>query len=518
MDSDLLKKFKIARKVSAPLLFIQTPEPANTISYLCSHALQSVGQDGLPAPQVIWDTVRGITAVADADGNAGEQSFAAVSAMTEEPAKIVNLTDCLELAQKLPKYSALFIMNAHRWMSGPDVVQAIWNLRDQFKVNKRTLIMLGPSVTLPPEIAYDVLVLDEPLPTPDQLGTIVRQQYDAVKAGAAATGKNVSFPALTEESITRAVDATVGLSSFAAEQIIAMSIDRKIPTGIDHAALWERKRRTIEQTPGLSVWNGTEKFSDLKGIDNAINFLTSWLQGTNPVRAILFMDEIEKMLAGIAGDNTGVSQDMFGVILQWMQDTNTPGLLSVGPPGSGKSQAGKAASNVTGIPNIKCDLGGMKSLHVGDSERQIRQALKVTNAVSRGQTLVIATCNKLDVLPPELRRRFPVTMFFDLPAADAREDIWKLYRKRYGIDAKEPIPESIDWTGAEIENTCKFAYQMKSTLEEAAQYVVPVAKSAAEQIKALRTQAQGRFVSAAYKGVYKMPNTAASGGRRDIDD
>jgi hypothetical protein len=46
------------------------------------------------------------------------------------------------------------------------------------------------------------------------------------------------------------------------------------------------------------------------------------------------------------------------------------------------------------------------------------------------------------------------------------------------------------------------AWDMGLTLAEAAEYVVPVATSAKEQIQRLRTQATGRFISASHPGLY----------------
>jgi len=50
---------------------------------------------------------------------------------------------------------------------------------------------------------------------------------------------------------------------------------------------------------------------------------------------------------------------------------------------------------------------------------------------------------------------------------------------------------------------------LKLTLKESAESIVPVSRSAAEQIKALRQQASGKFISASYAGVYQFQETAA---------
>jgi hypothetical protein len=79
-----------------------------------------------------------------------------------DPTSLANPVDMLIKAhKKMPKESILFMSNLHRYLD-PQVIQAVWNLRDPFKSNTRMLVILCPSMTLPPELTQDVLVLDEP--------------------------------------------------------------------------------------------------------------------------------------------------------------------------------------------------------------------------------------------------------------------------------------------------------------------------------------------------------------------
>lgn len=52
------------------------------------------------------------------------------------------------------------------------------------------------------------------------------------------------------------------------------------------------------------------------------------------------------------------------------------------------------------------------------------------------------------------------------------------------------------------------------SLKDAAQYIVPVSRSAADQIKALRQMASGKFISASKAGVYHFQEEPAAPGRR----
>jgi len=56
------------------------------------------------------------------------------------------------------------------------------------------------------------------------------------------------------------------------------------------------------------------------------------------------------------------------------------------------------------------------------------------------------------------------------------------------------------------------------TLVQAAKYIVPVARSAAEQVKALRQMASGKFISASAPGVYQYQENTPGPRRRIMRD
>ena len=116
-------------------------------------------------------------------------------------------------------------------------------------------------------------------------------------------------------------------------------------------------------------------------------------------------------------------------------------------------------------------------------------------------------------LPPELRRRFTLgTFFFDLPSDEERETIWGIYLKKYKVSGQLPNDEG--WTAAEIKECCRKAHRLGITLAQASRYIVPVSRSAAEQIKALRQMASGKFISASTPGIYRYEEQSAAVGRR----
>jgi hypothetical protein len=495
MTNDLLQQLKAARRVSVPIVSINTPDPAETITTMAAALAGGV--------IIAWDIVDGLRAVnrpaelaakAKDEATPAEMAVAALLGTFDQTQG--NPIELFRTAKRLPKDAILFVSMADRLMTDPSVIQAIWNLRDLFKANGRMLVLLSAAGQLPPELAGDVVSLDEPLPEADRLATIVRESHDQVDLK------------IDDAGIALAVEAVQGLPAFQAEQTVAMSLKR---SGIDLGALWERKRKQIEQTPGLKVQREPVKFSDIGGVEVIKSFLSRILGGKTRPNAIVFIDEIEKFMAGSGGggDSSGVSQDQLGQLLSYMQDQSAAGCIFVGPPGSAKSMVAKATGSEAGVPTISLDLGGMKGSLVGQSEQNLRNALKVITAVSNGRTLWIATCNAIADLPPELRRRFTLgTFFFDLPDADERASIWDLYLRNYSLK-KGKVPDE-GWTGAEIRQCCDIAWRLGCTVDEAGRYVVPVSKSASEQLERLRKAAEGRFLSASKPGVYSRTDTAES--------
>jgi hypothetical protein len=495
----MLSIFKAARRVSAPIVVIKTAD-----QYAAVQTIIASFQNGDGLPLLAWDCLRGITAL----NKAGQLAF---SALGVEQITTANPPETLLQALRLPERSILFCYNFHRVIGNEIVSQGVWNVREQFKRDGRTLVLLCPDITLPPEIANDALVIDEALPDRDYLKGVVAELIDT--AGYTVEG----WP---EGWMKRTVDAVAGLAAFPAEQSIAMSLQ---PEGIDIDGLWERKRQAIEQAPGLSVYRGTETFDDIGGLTNVKTFGCKLLAGNAAPRVILFIDELEKMMGGVSSDTSGTAQEMLGETLTWMQEnekTGSSGILCVGFPGSGKSAFAKALGNTGKIPTIVYNLSGMKASLVGESGRNLRNANKVVDAVAQGRVLVVATCNGIASLPPELRRRFTRgTFFFDLPSDEERVLIWKMYIQKFDLKFAQTKtrPNDSGWTGAEIRTCCELAWALNVTLLEASTYIVPVAKSMSESITKLRVEASGKYISASAPGLYEYDDQAISApapGRR----
>lgn len=495
--ANVYEKLTAAFKRACPIVTLATSDPAQAVRKIA---------ESLPAqPIIVWDAAKGATVPACQKAENKTAAAAAIAGCEVEGMLGLDLTTFLVGIEKLPKDTIVIVSNAHRFLHEIAVVQAVWNLRDQFKVLRRMLVLLGTSIRIPAELQHDVIELDEPLPDAGQLLEVAKNVADSAALD------------VDQEQLEAVAAACQGMSAFGAEQLTALNASRA--NGISSTGVWADKCHKINETPGLKVVS-SGSFADVAGVEQIKKFLGQVLHGKNKPNAIVFVDEIEKSIAGSgAGDTSGVSQDQLGVILQEMQDNRATGVILVGPPGAAKSAIAKSAGGEVGIPTIQLDLGAMQGSLVGESQTRIRDAFKVINAVSGGKTLWIATCNSLTSLPPELRRRFKYgTWFFDLPTREERAAIWDLYTAKQGLAAPSESLLDEEWTGAEIESCCEIAWSCEISLEEAAQYIVPVSKAAADVIESLRRGAAGKLLSASAPGVYtqqqpKAEWEAASQGR-----
>jgi hypothetical protein len=503
---------KTARKVSTPLLGFSTADQWATMEGI----KRSYEAEKRIPPIVQWDCCRGFLPV----NSEGQTAIAAILPDNTFPGQTpgLNLIEALVMMGQLPKSSIVFLLNAQRFFNEPAVIQGVLNLRELFKENQRTLVLLGPVLQLPIELQQDVMTFDEPLPTEAEIRRIVVEQVGFAREAA----KDIPEP--DAETLRGAVAALSGLPAFPVEQSTAMALAAS--RRLDVPALWARKKAFVAQTKGLTFDSSIETFADVGGLDAAKEHAADIFGGRLPPRAIIRIDEIEKHMAGASGpvaDSSGVSQDLLGLILRTMEDEQWRGMLTVGPPGSGKSIYTKTMGQTFNVPTLELDLGALKGSLVGQSEENGRTAMKVIKAIAGAGAYLVATCNKLDVLPPELRRRFVHGIwFFDLPTRAELDPIWRINLKRWELcsgdvdaDALAMLLElSAGWTGAEVRNVCRLAYETGKSVEKMMDRIVPVSKSDPDSIDRLRRAASGKFLSASVAGPYRHPaDVAAPAGK-----
>jgi hypothetical protein len=414
--------------------------------------------------------------------------------------------------------AVLVLINGHKMLDDLQVIQVLTHAVIDGKENRRFVVILGTSLTLPPELEKLFVVLEHSLPNREALDDIMRH---------VATEEDVP----EGEALNRLLDAASGLTHYEAEGAFALSVVRNNALNVE--TLWEIKAGMLKKTGTLELYRGNENFDDLGGLDGLKTFCR-----------------------GVLTSNSGLL---------------SKGVMLVGVPGAGKSAFAKALGTETGRPTVTLDFGALKGSMVGQSEERTRAALKAIdamapcvlfideiekglsggnsshdgdNGVSAGilgsfltwlndhtsDVFVICTANNIAKLPPEFSRaeRFDGVFFFDMPNAEQRDVIWNLYCEKFGIPAL--IGEGVDawddidddeWTGAEIKACCRLAKLQGVTLEQASINIVPVAKRGKGVISSLREWAENNVLDANKGGIYTRPETQStsngqSSGRRVV--
>ncbi len=410
-----------------------------------------------------------------------------------------------------PDTSAVLVLkNFHRFLNSAEIVQTLVQQLIAGKQSRTFVIILSPVVQIPVELEKLILVVEHELPS--------RAQLQELASGVATEPSEMpSGPQL--EAL---LDAAGGLTRYEAEAAYSLSLVRHGRLLPD--VLWQIKSSMLKKSGLLQLHRGGETFEQLGGLEAIKAFCRRALRpGTRPA------------------------------------NVRPRGILLLGIPGTGKSALAKALGNETGRPTLTLDIGTLMGGIVGETERNIRQALQIADAMapcvlfldevekglsgvaSSGQTdsgvsarlfstfltwlndhtsdvFVIATCNDISKLPPEFSRseRFDAVYFLDLPSAAEKQTIWNLYRQHFALDPEQRLPADDSWTGAEIRACCRLAALLDLPLVESAKNIVPVAVTAAESVERLRHWAAGRCLDATHSGIYQRTATKVGKTRRRV--
>ena len=499
-----------ARAVSTPLVAVHTFDPASTIRNVRKaldqkHAEDKNYPDANNTPLISWDSIHGLKGIGEPNGpgNLALQTMAQLAQI--ELAATVELAIALGVLEYAAENVITFIHNPQlKWENDSNVIQAIWNLRDGYKANGNMAVLLNDvGDDLPTRLQQDILILEEPLPTVQELSVIVTDTYKY--AAEEPTGKyKACKTAATPAVIKAATEAGIGLPAFPFEQSVAMSLEKE--TGkLDIEQLWDRKRNIVSQRQGLTFLQPKEVLADMYGNAGFASFATSFMEGEFAPNVILRVDEIEKQFAGNGTDSSGSTGKQLGEFLSWTADNGIVCTLAVGVPGSSKSWAVQCIAGQYKKPLIKYDLSAMEDKHVGEGGKILRGNERVVEAISDKKIWLIATANSLRGIPPELFSRFQIggIFFFDVPTPEERAGIMKLKIARYGLNPNQPMPDTEAWSGRDIENCARRAQLLGQPLAEVGKRIIPLMRSNYEEMDALRQSAHDRFLSAAHDGIFQ---------------
>ena len=414
-----------------------------------------------------------------------------------------NPLQALELLEKLP-ISALgvFILrDFHRFLEDVSIARKLRNLARLLKSQPKNIVIVSPQIAIPDELTEVFIVVDFPLPTAAEIKIEVQRLLNCQDTG--------------DKLIAELVRSAQGLSLERIRRVLTRAIAShgKIEQE-DVQLILEEKRQSIRQTKILDFYPATEQISDIGGLDN----LKDWLLR----RGGAFSERART----------------YGL-------PHPRGLLLVGIQGTGKSLTAKAIAHHWHLPLLRLDVGRLFGGLVGESESRTRQTISLAEALApcilwideidkgfagidgkgdsgtasrvfgtfinwlaekKSPVFVVATANNIRALPPEMLRkgRFDEIFFVGLPTQDEREAIFTVHLSRLrphnlkNYDIKRLAYETPDFSGAEIEQTLieamhiGFSQNRDFTTDdilEAASQLVPLARTASEQIEFLQNWA-----------------------------
>ena len=408
---------------------------------------------------------------------------------------------------ELPEKSLVLLRDFHLFLedSNPVLIRQCKEVLQAAKTQGKTLLAVGCRLCLPPELDREWTVVEFALPGKEALGEVL----DGIL-------KSAKLKAVSAESREAALSAATGLTTIEAENAFALSVveTRNITPAV---IAWE-KAHAIKKNGLLEIIETAASLDSIGGLD----VLKGWLLK----RKHAFSEQARAYRLP------------------------TPkGLLIIGLAGTGKSLTAKATASVFGVPLLRLDAGRIFAGLVGQSESNLRTVMQTAEAIapcvlwldeiekglagskSSGATdggtsarvlgsflswmqektspvFVVATANDVTQLPPELLRagRWDQMFFVDLPTGEERQEIWKIQVAKHGRDAKDfdvvQLARASDGlTGSEIEAVfVESLYQgfdegrepTDLTIAQVLTEFVPLSKTMAEQIGALRTWARGR--------------------------
>jgi ATPase family associated with various cellular activities (AAA) len=405
------------------------------------------------------------------------------------------------------------LLDFHPYLQDPVNVRLLKDIALDAQRTGSVIMLISHAVEIPAELRNFCARFEMALPGPEERREIILRAVDAYRQ--AHPGARVVADPKAVELLVKNLS---GLTHADAERLAHNAVfhDGAI-TAEDVPAVMQAKYELLNAGGALSFEYETAGFDTIAGFRN----LKVWLQQRR----------------GAFSDDRPSGLDL------------PKGFLLLGVQGCGKSLAAKAAASAFGVPLLRLEFGALFNKYHGETERNLREALKLAELMSpcvlwldeiekglaggndetgtsrrviasfltwmaerKAAVLLVATANDIAALPPELIRkgRFDEIFFVDLPSASVRADILAIHLTERGLD-----PAAMDiarlahategFSGAEIEQGIVAALYAAHALRKRpeAKHLLaefrktrPLSVVMAERIDALRGWARSRTVPA----------------------
>jgi len=372
--------------------------------------------------------------------------------------------------------------------------------------NRAVLIVVGnvgSKEAIPELLRKDFMNVSFDLPTKAEIETILDVIINSVK-------ENRKFVVPTKEERIALIDTAKGMTKREISNAYSFSLIKKKGV-LDASVISEIRAENVKETAGLKLIETDLTFKSLKGYENLKVFTKSTIlsplakgiillgpPGTgkshfcrclaNETGLTMFEMEMAEMMGSLVGESEKLMKSAIDIIT-----ANSPCILFV-------DEMEKALAGVG---------GGGQTGDGGTTKRSMAQFLKfLSDEDKRKGIYVIATCNDIKALPPEWVRpgRWDSAPFFiDLPTEVEKKEILTFYQGKYKVNG---TPNMEGWSGAEIESCCRIASMMGTTTKQASKFIVPVSKTMKNEIEGLRTWAKDKTIKSSVIAVNEIKTKA----------
>jgi SpoVK/Ycf46/Vps4 family AAA+-type ATPase len=484
-DLELLLRSRV------PLIVIETRDEKQVVSLFARLAIS------LAMPVMAWSATTGLQRI---DYDAAPQRHAS------EPQQALGQIK----ATGTP--GIYLLMDFHPYLEDAYNIRLLKEIALDHASLGHTLVLVSHELRLPQELLGFSARFSLSLPDNRQLETYIRDEVDHWSG--AHNGDKVKTD---RHTLNLVVSRLRGLAATDARRIIQRIIhDDGLINNDDLARITEARYKLLESNSALSCEFDTGDFATVGGLNN----LKRWLK----LRRTAFLKP---------------------------DDTLDPprGILLVGVQGGGKSLAAKAVAGMWSIPLLRFDFGTLYNKFHGESERNLREALQVAEAMApcvlwvdeiekaiasgdndggtsrrmlgtlltwmaerSAPVFMVATANVIEHLPPELIRkgRLDEIFFVDLPDDATRTDIFAIHLLKRAHNPRDFDIQTLTeitsgFTGAEIEQAIVAAtYTAREQgvdmntrhLRTEIGQTRPLSRVMSEKMTRLRNWARGRTVPA----------------------
>lgn len=414
---------------------------------------------------VVFDIADGRTVI-EYNNGLGIVDFKTKSVMKE-----CDLFNFLKLVKDDGYDHSVFIVlkDVHTQLDNPEIISLLKYIAERNLYNEcynASIFIVASKLCIPEELEDLITVFDLPLPTVLEIKNIMRDFT-----------KDLDIQVL-EDVLSEIALSFKGLNEFQIKQILNLAYqDGGVLDFDDKQLILSQKEQLIKKAGLLEMIPVHETIDDIGGLEN----LKEWLYKKERI-----FNQLDKAMK-------------FGVDIP-------KGIMIVGMPGCGKSLAAKATAKLFEIPLVRLDVGRLLGKYIGESEENMRKALKLSEAISPcvlwideiekafsgvggfgggsdvttrlfGQFLtwmqekentvfIVATANDISRIPPEFLRkgRFDELFYVDFPNDEERRKIIEIHLKKRNkwnkeLDVISLVKLTNGYNGADLEAIVKDAIE-----------------------------------------------------------